>query len=216
MTDTLQSPLRVSAAFKSLAAALLLLGCAAAQAQSSPWRVYGGLGLADGGDTVVSGTIVTDGTNKVLPFKIKAGGGVQIRAGMEYRFTDRVSAQGSVGYVISDPMGYNGSFTFTNVPVEAMAFFNLTEALRLGAGVRKSTATLKGTGVVAYSDVNGDYSGSVGQVLEAQYLFGSPSSARSATSAQFGLSLRLVREELTHAGTTLKGDHYEIGAALYF
>lgn len=202
---------------QSVIAALLVLGCAAAQAQESPWRFYAGLGLADGGDTVVSGVIVTDVTNKQTPFIIKAGEGFQMRAGMEYRLSNRFTVQGSVGYAISDPMGYNGSFTFTNIPVEAMAFVQVTEGFRLGAGLRKSTASLTGTGVAKNASINGDYTSSVGQVLEAQYLFGSPANNHQrATSSQFGVSVRLVREEFSYLDAKLKGDHYEVGAALYF
>ena len=183
-----------------------------AQAQSN-WRFFAGAGIADGGETITAGNIVADGTNKLTSYSIKAGDGTQLRAGMEYRLMDRLSLQGSLGYHVSDPMGYNGSLTFTAVPIELMAFVNIKESLRFGAGVRKTTGELKGTGVASAWSVNGTYSGSVASVAEAQYLFG-PTNAKS--SAQFGISIRAVNETLTHDGLSINGNHYEVGAALYF
>lgn len=197
---------------KPLMAITLVVSCSLSHAQSN-WRFFAGAGIADGGETIVSGNIVTDGTNKVTPFTIKAGGGTQLRAGLEYRLMDRLSLQGSLGYHVSDPMGYNGSLTFTAVPVELMAFLNVTESLRLGAGVRKTNGELKGTGVASAWSVNGTYSGSAASVVEAQYLFGS---GNSKGNAQFGISVRAVNESLSHDGLSINGNHYEVGAALYF
>lgn len=197
--------------------ALLLVATAGmAQAQSSNWRFLVGVGVADGGETITSGNIVTDGTNKLTPYTIKAGGGTQLRAGLEYRLMDRLSLQGSLGYVVSDPMGYNGSLTYTAVPVEFMAFLNVTESLRVGAGVRKTHGELKGTGVASAWSVNGTYTGSAAGVVEAQYLFGSGDAKTSAQRTQFGISIRAVNETLTHDGLSINGNHYEVGAALYF
>lgn len=197
---------------KPLAAVMLVAMCACAQAQSN-WRFFAAAGIADGGETIVSGNIVTDGTNKLTPFTIKAGGGTQLRAGMEYRLMERLSLQGSLGFHVSDPMGYNGSLTFTAVPLELMAFVNVTESLRLGAGVRKTTGEIKGTGVASAWSVNGTYTGSAASVVEAQYLFGS---GGAKPGAQFGISVRAVNETLTHDGLSINGNHYEVGAALYF
>lgn len=206
-------PLRSS--FQAAMAVLLIASGTLAQAQSSNWRFFAGAGLAEGGETIASGTIITDGTNKITPFTIKAGGGTQLRAGMEYRLMDRLSLQGSLGYVISDPMGYNGSLTFTAIPVELMAFVNITEALRLGAGVRKTTGEMKGTGVASNWTVNGTYTGSAASVVEVQYLFGADAKT-NAQRTQFGVSVRAVNESLSHEGFSINGNHYEVGAALYF
>jgi hypothetical protein len=202
--------------FKSLLATLLVAGSAIAQAQSSDWRFFGGVGIADGGETITSGNIVTQGTNKLTPYTIKAGGGTQWRAGMEYRLMDQVSLQGSLGFVVSDPMGYNGSLTFTSVPVEFMAFVNVTENIRLGAGVRKSTARIRGTGIAENWPETGEYSGSAAGVVEAQYLFGPANTKRNLQHTQFGISLRAVNETFTHDGLSINGNHYEVGVALYF
>ncbi len=202
--------------YKALLTSALLVGCAISHAQTTGLRYLIGVGVADGGETIVSGNIVTDGSNKITPFTIKAGGGTQLRAGAEYRLMDRISVQGSLGYIVSDPMGYNGSLTFTAIPVELMAFFNITEALRVGAGVRKTHAELRGTGVASNYSATGTYTGSAAGVLEAQYLFGADSPASGAKRTQFGLSLRVVNESFTHDATKINGNHYEVGAALYF
>ena len=110
-------------------------------------------------------------------------------------------------------MGYNGSITFTAVPIELMAFVNITDSLRLGAGERKTTGELKGTGVAAAWSVNGTYTGSAASVAEAQYLFG-PTNAKS--DAQFGVNIRAVNETLTHDDMTINGNHYKVGDSLYF
>ncbi len=201
---------------KPILALLLIAGSAAANAQSPNWRFFAGVGVADGGETITSGTIVTEGSNKVTPYTIKAGGGTQLRVGMEYRLMERLSLQGSLGYIVSDPMGYNGSLIFTAIPVEFIAFLNLTESLRVGAGVRKTTGEMKGTGVASAWSVNGTYSGSAASVVEAQYLFGNTETKTNAPRTQFGISIRAVNETFAHDGLSINGNHYEVGAALYF
>lgn len=212
MTNQVRKKHALQLSIQPFVLVVLMMSSSWAQAQSN-WRFFVGSGIADGGETITAGNIVADGTNKLTPYSIKAGGGTQLRAGMEYRLMDRLSLQGSLGYHVSDPMGYNGSLTFTAVPIELMAFVNITEGLRLGAGVRKTTGELKGTGVASAWNVNGTYSGSAASVAEAQYLFG-PTNGKSG--AQFGISIRAVNETLTHDGLSINGNHYEVGAALYF
>lgn len=92
----------------------------------------------------------------------------------------------------------------------------MTESFRVGAGVRKTMAEMKGTGVASAWTVNGSYSGSAASVVKAQYLFGSGDAKTSAQRTQFGISIRAVNETLTHDGFSINGNHYEVGAALYF
>lgn len=216
MSSPVQRASTLRRSIKPILALLLVATASLAHAQGSNWRFLAGVGVADGGETITSGNIVTDGTSKLTPYTIKAGGGTQLRVGLEYRLMDRVSLQGSLGYTVSDPMGYNGSLTFTAIPVEFMAFLNITESLRVGAGVRKTHGELKGTGVASAWPVNGTYTGSAASVVEAQYLFGSSDAKTSAQRTQFGISIRAVNETLTHDGLSLNGNHYEVGAALYF
>jgi hypothetical protein len=198
---------------------LALMGvCAAAQAQAqtSKWRFFAGVGLSNGGETIAAGTITTIGTTQVLPFEIQAGTGTQYRLGADYRLADRVTLQGSIGRSVSDPMGMNGSLTFTLTPVELLGFVNMTDALRIGAGVRKSSAEMTGTGISASWSGNGSYSSSGGSVVEAQYLFATSEAMPGAQKSQFGISARFVNESFNHNLVTFKGNTYEVGLALYY
>lgn len=200
---------------KKLLVSLALMGVCAvaqAQAQTSKWRFFAGVGLSNGGETIAAGTITTIGTTQVLPFEIQAGTGTQYRLGADYRLADRVTLQGSIGRSVSDPMGMNGSLTFTLTPVELLGFVNMTDSLRIGAGVRKSSAEMTGTGISASWSGNGSYSSSGGSVVEAQYLFAMPGAQKS----QFGISARFVNESFNHNSVTFKGNTYEVGLALYY
>ena len=190
-----------------------------AQAQveaSAPLRFFVGAGIAGGADTIFSGTITTQGTTQVLPFQVTAGGGPQFRIGADYRLGERLTLQGSVGMYASEPMGNNGSATFSNNPVELLAFVNLTDAFRLGAGVRQSFARMAATGVSANWSGTGHYDSNVGGVAELQYLFASDESKPGRSRAQFGVSARWVNETFTHKTSSYSGNHYELGLVLYY
>lgn len=197
---------------------LIVLGalCSLAHADSSSWRFYAAGGLASGGETVVSGVIVEDGTNKTVPFDIKPGTGIPLRVGAEYRVSAPFALRGAVERTVTDPMGYNGSLTFTSTSTELMGLFSLTPAVRLGAGVRQTTGVLQGTGVAANWPELGTYTSAGGAVLEAQYLFSTDAARPQSRQPQVGVTLRLVSESLQRDGVTLNGDHYEVGLALYF
>jgi hypothetical protein len=201
---------------KLLIAITILAGSMAATAQDSRWRFVAGLGYADGGEKIVSGTITTIGTNKVTPYDIQSGVGFQERIGAEYRLSDRLTIQASIGHSASEAMGIDGSFDFTTIPLEFMGFAELGNGFRLGAGLRQSHAELRGTGKVADFPLNGSYVGSQGSVLELQYLFKNGAALSSVSPTQFGLSLRSVTESFTHTLGTLNGDHYEVGVVLYY
>lgn len=201
---------------KILVSLAILSVCTLAQAQNSKWRFFAGVGLSNGGETIASGTITTIGTTQVLPFEIQAGTGTQYRLGADFRLAERLTLQGSIGRSVSDPMGMNGSLTFTITPVELLGFVNITDALRLGAGVRRSTAEMKGTGVSAAWSGNGSYDSSGGSVVEVQYLFASAEAQPGTQRSQFGISARFVNESFSHNAVTSKGNTYEIGVALYY
>jgi len=191
-------------------------GCCLAHAQESPWRVYVAGGLATGGDTVFSGVIVEDGTNKKVPFDIKPGTGIPLRLGAEYRLLPAVALRGAVERTVTDPMGYNGSATFTRTSTELMGLYSLSPAIRLGAGVRQTTGVLQGTGVAANLSQLGTYTSAGGAVVEAQYLFYTDPTRPQSRQPQVAATLRLVSESLKRDDITLSGDHYEVGLALYF
>lgn len=190
--------------------------CCLAHAQDAPWRVYVAAGLATGGDTVLSGAIVENGSNKTVPFEIKPGTGIPLRLGAEYRVSAPFALRASVGRMVTDPMGYNGSATFTSTSTELMGLYSLTNAIRLGAGVRQTTGVLQGTGVAANLSQLGTYTSTGGTVLEAQYLFYTDPTQPQRRQPQIAATLRLVSESLSREGVTFNGDHYEAGLALYF
>jgi hypothetical protein len=185
-------------------------------AEDSNWRVMGGAAMANGGGVIGEGTITVVGTNHVIPFEVKAGMDPQYRIGLEYRLFKGVSLQGSVGYSITDPMGFDGSLEFTTVPVELLAFANITEGLRIGAGLRKARAELTGSGLASNMPELGTYSSSIGKVLELQYLFSASESIKTFARTQAGFSVRVVNEDFTHDGMTYSGNHYELGLVVYF
>jgi hypothetical protein len=188
--------------------------CSLAQADESNWRFYAGIGMTDGGDTIVSSTITNTSNGLVQPFEIKAGTATEFRAGADYRIADWLSVQASIGHSDNAPMGVNGSLDFKKTPVELLAFANFTDAFRIGAGVRKTHAEMSGTGVVANWDGLGSYSSTRGSVVEAQYLFGL-SDAKSRHNL-FGLSIRYVNETFAKDSVTFSGRHYELGGAYYY
>jgi hypothetical protein len=201
---------------KFLGGLLLLVGAAGVYAQDSNWRVMGGIAMANGGGVITTGTISVIGTSHVIPFEVKAGMDTQYRLGLEYRLFSHLALQGSVGYSITEPMGINGSLEFTTIPVELLAYANITQSLRVGAGVRKARADLTGSGVASNSPELGSYASTVGKVLEVQYLFSASESSKTFAKTQAGFSARVVNEEFTHGGITTSGNHYELGLVVYF
>ena len=203
-------------AVRYVAALSLAVGSMAVCAQESPWRFVAGLGYGSGGETITSGTITTVGTNQVVPFQIKPGSEYQLRVGGEYRLSERLAVQTTLGYSDVAPMGFNGSLNFTTVPVELLGMFSLDKQWRVGAGIRKSYAEMKGSGVASDSPVLGVYETSLGSVLELQYLLSSASQgSRSTSSSQFGFSLRFVNEDYKRNGYSFGGNHYELGIVLF-
>lgn len=195
---------------------VLVCACALAHADGSNWRFFAGAGMSSGGETIVSGTITNVGTGNVVPFEIKPGTGTQFRVGADYRLSERVTLQGSIGRAVSDPMGMDGSLEFTTTPVELLAFVNLTDAFRIGGGLRKTSAEMTGSGKAAGWSELGSYSSTGGAVLEAQYMFAASGAKPSAQTPQLGLSLRFVNESFTHDSVSFGGNHYELGLALYY
>jgi hypothetical protein len=202
---------------KKMTVALVLVGvCALAHADGSNWRFYSALGMASGGETITSGTITTVGTNSQVNFKVKPADGLQFRMGVDYRILQRLTLQGAIGYGVSDPMGMNGSMTFTTIPVELLGFVNITDALRIGGGMRKTSAEMKASGVSATWSGVGTYTSTPGTVVEVQYLFPISSGQPTYQRSQFGISLRYVTESFSHNSVTYDGNHYEVGMALYY
>lgn len=188
----------------------------AAHAQDSNWRFYFGLGAASGGEDIARGTITTVGTNQVKDFTVGPGNGIQKRIGFDYRLADRFTLQASIGHFTAEPMGYNGSYDYTVVPVEFMGFMDVLGGLRIGAGLRKSSSELRGGKLAADSPVNGTYKSDGGAVVELQYMFVGAERTGGKSVPQFGISLRAVTEKFNHTLGELNGDHKEIGLVMYY
>lgn len=196
---------------KILVAMAAVFACAVVHAEGSNWRFFAGLGIGNGGDTITTGTVTTIGTNNPNHFEIKPGSGLQYRMGLDYRLASRLFLQASIGYSADDPMGMNGSLTFITIPTEFLGFVGLTESLRIGGGVRNSSAEMKASGLAAGWAGAGTYSSTPGGVVEAQYL-----GKVGAQGSQFGVSARYVSESFSHNGVSFSGNHYEIGLVLYY
>ncbi|NVO05359.1 MAG: hypothetical protein HXX19_05175 [Rhodoferax sp.] len=201
---------------KAWIAAAVLAACTGAQAQDSNWRIFAGIGYASGGEKITSGTVTNVSTGLVIPYDIQAGTGFQQRLGAEYRLSERITLQASIGHSTSEAMGFDGSYDFTTIPFEFMGFAEIAGGFRIGAGARQSSAELRGTGKAANSPVNGTFVSTQGAVLEVQYLFANPGARPGKPGPQFGLSLRGVNETFSHTLGTLNGNHVEVGAVLYY
>jgi hypothetical protein len=190
-----------------------VLSSLGALAEESKWGLVAAVGWADGGEEIISGVIIDrNNAARTIPYAIKAGGGLQLRLGPEYRFNDTFSVQATVGHSVNDPMGDNGSLTFTTTPLEVLANYKPTPNFMVGIGVRKTYADLKGTGVAADYPILGSYDGSVGGVLEFSYLV--PISAQAGST--FGAYVRFVSEKLKFQQFELNGNHTELGITLRY
>lgn len=188
---------------------------AAVQAEAPRIRMFASATHAWGGEALVSGTYVNGPDYELL-----AGAGWTWSLGGDLRLSDRLSLQASIGQQRNRIPGSNGEFDFQRNPVEVLAFYSVTEQVRLGAGARKVfNAKLTGTGVAAGASGTGDYDSTPGAVLEAQYLFTEPRDYRSFLS---GLSLRFVRENYKLAessggtGAEKRADHVAVGVFFYY
>jgi hypothetical protein len=198
---------------KRIVLSLLALSSLCAIAQESKWSLVTAVGWANGGEEIISGDIIDrNNSARTIPYAIKAGNGLQVRLGPEYRFNDAFSVQATVGRSVNDPMGYNGSLTFTTTPLEVLANYKLTKNVRVGFGARKTYADLKGTGVAANYPILGSYDGSLGSVLEFSYLVPIPNHEGST----FGGYVRFVNEKLKFQQFELNGNHYELGIAAQY
>ncbi|MDP3701729.1 MAG: hypothetical protein Q8R72_12570 [Hylemonella sp.] len=203
---------------KNLLIALCLASaCAAAQAEAPRWRVLGSVAYGSGGDTLVSETY----SNTGQPFELRTGTGWVWTIGADLRITDKVAIQGSIGHQRNRAIGANFDFDFQRQPVELLAFYALTDQVRLGLGARKvQNAKLTGYGTAAGYTGTGNYDSTVGAVLEGQYFFTSPS--LTERKLMVGMNLRYVQEtfKLAEDGvgpkTDKRGDHVEIGVVFYY
>lgn len=191
---------------KTFLACALLAASIGAQAQAPgipPLRYIVGAGITAGGDKLAT-TSYTNGESS----NIKAGSGLQVLAGAEYRMSNEFSLQATLGYhIYFTPEASNGDADFSRIPVELIAYFHANEQWRVGGGLRRaSKPELSGSGFAA--GLNEGFKDSTGAVVEVEY-FVNPS---------LGVKLRAVNEKFESRtyGGSVKGNHVGIFTNYYF
>ena len=213
--DRAMRPLRATAC-------ALLLGAAAlsASAQTSPppspspppaappvWdkpvRGFVSGGLSTGGDRLATVEWSNGDTTD-----IRAGGLVEVRAGIEAQLGDSpFSLAGSIGWFSHRAGGRNGSVTFERFPLELMGRWRLADEFRLGVGVRRTgDARLRGRGAASNVGTT-TFDGKVGGVVEGEWLF----------ARRYGLAVRAVSEDYRAPnGEKADGSHVGVRFSFYF
>lgn len=172
-----------------------------------------GMGLTNGGDTVVT-AVFTNGTTTA----ITAGARYFFKVGADWRISSNFSAQGTIGYHGNTVKGADGELSFDRAFIEGLGFWHYLPRHRIGLGARQTSGTkLRGSGV-ASSLGTIEFSSSLGTVLEYEWMI-----ARNSTSG-YGITLRYVTEKYTATsdngmpitGPEFNGNHMGIGLHLYF
>jgi opacity protein-like surface antigen len=160
-----------------------------------------GVGLTAGGEKLAS-VQYTDGSSDT----IKSGGLIHMFGGVEYQ-SGKFALQANVGYHVHDTNANNGSVKFSRWPVELLAFWHVTDQVRLGAGVRKAdNAKLTSSG--AASNLGGlKLEGEAGTILQGEYFF---------DNSRFSTYLRYVAEDYKVGGLSVSGKHVGIGVVARF
>lgn len=171
-----------------------------------PLNFVAGVGFTYGGDRLASGSQQYN--------DLRAGKGLLFALGADYRFSQRFSMQGTVGYHIDAvSSSYSGNVTFTRVPVELMAYYNVHKRWRLGAGARRAGSA--SSDVRYYYYTAGEMKSSVAPVVEGEFLL----------NDHVGFKLRYVSEKFTRTEGydprhtyehTVKANHVGIMTNFYF
>jgi len=188
--------------FTSAVLALAFVGAAHAADASAPLHFLAGGGLTFGGETLAT-VDYTNGDSE----DIRSGGLVQVYAGVEYRFSNSLSMQGTAGYHFDNTSGRNGSVRFTRYPLELLGHVHVSDKFRLGSGVRfVLNPRLNGSGFA--NNVDTDFKNTVGFLVEAEYLI----------TPHIGVKVRGVTEtyKTKHSNETADGDHIGIFGTYYY
>lgn len=191
-------------------AALLCTGAASAMAQSatpipdtltpSGWRGLFGMELAAGGDKLVS-LRYTDGTSA----NVRAGEGVVLKGGLEYRVNPQLRLVSTLGLHIKRSPQADVQLTFNRFPLELVASYAVQPDFEIGVGLRKALAPrLKASGSSGFPTL--DPKSSVGAVVQAEWLL----------SQKMSFTLRYVHETYDFSGDKSSGDHIGVGFNSYF
>lgn len=217
-----------------LAACLLSTFVATAGAQSSDssyspkgLRPFIGIGLAAGGDTLLSVQNDAEGASANDKTNIRAGDGLDLRLGMSMRMGDLpLSLQTAVAYHNDQSNGQdNTKYRFRRVPVEATLLWHATDRFRIGFGLRKSTNPVvkinngRFAGNPTRFDAKVQMKANTGFIVESEY----------AVTPSWSLKARYVFESfrprdsddgiasllLENGNERVKGDHIAIQSVWY-
>jgi len=169
----------------------------------SPLQFFLGAGLTVGGDNLITATY-TDGSTS----KISAGGLAQLTAGVQYRFTEKLSSSLSLSYHMDNATASNGSIRFDRTPVELLGHYAVTPSVRLGGGVRLvNNAKVSSSGIASGLDT--EFKSTTSLVVEGEY-FPTP---------KVGVKLRLVNESYkpnNNSNVKVDGSHIGLIGSYYF
>ncbi len=185
----------------------IILGADAAQnalpETEKPFHFFLGGGFTIGGEKMAS---IYYETGSVA--NVRAGYLVEVKGGIEYRLSQRISLRGSFGVHFDQESAEQGNINFTRFPLEGLVIGRLMENLNFGAGIRKTVAaTLAGTDDMERFFGSYDLESSVGFVVEAEYRF-----------RRFGATLRFVSEKYRFSALYewVNGSHVGLGLNYYF
>lgn len=159
-------------------------------------------GLTFGGDDLFT-VEFTDGESETL----EAGGLIDLKAGLSYRFSDApVSLQTTIGYHFDNVSADNGDASFSRFPIDFLAFYHINQH-RIGVGPTLHTGTELDidfdASVLGLGSAKGtiDFDDATGFVIEYGYRFkDSPAT----------LALRAVQIDYNVSsgnGTDIDGNH---------
>jgi len=177
------------------------------------WILEGGFN--NGGENIAKGNYNNTGTS----WDVKAGKGLQGAIGLQYAFSEVLSSQMTVGYLVDTTNGINGDVAFKRVPVELVVTYNISDRLRLGGGWHQSYDSKRvNTGVAAFLGTE-TFNSEPGAVVQVAYFF-KPYKNFKKTGEEIssGLGLRYVTEKFTSDKTqkTYKADHVGVFFMMYF
>lgn len=185
-------------------------------------RPFIGVGYTFGGDTIQHVTLQPKGTTIEYQEDISAGGGLDLRVGLDYRFRGSpFSLQASLAYHNDQVNGSDGERSFfVRVPVELVALYHFNPRGSVGLGVRKATHAKFSSrgGTCTYPDgsteacprIDEKLNASTGIILEAEW----------AVTPSWGLKGRYVRESFKFENDPTQekyeGDHVGLMSVFYF
>ena len=187
--------------------AIATLGAAQAQnvaqaPEAKQMRFLVGMGLTVGGDKLAHATY-TDGDN----INIRAGEMIAFNTGIDYRVTPEFSFQATIGYHTDRAGAKNGDLSFTRIPMELLAYYNVNQQWRIGGGARYVSSPKLSSSGAAYIG-NYEFKNALSAVAEAEYMMGQ----------HWGFKVRLVSEKFEEkfSGNKVDGNHIGFFGTYYF